>query len=193
MILLKLDVIRKRKGKFVKVGEVVTEAPVFINTSASYNGHMLFVEIAGVLSARKAVWAHLMKRRQATSSDAPDVTEITVDTGADWERLQLAAKTKYKTVELEDRIFVMHPAFAKGERKYFLGGTYDKPSPFFAEALRINSTIPFMPYHVEKLWQIAIETKAITSLSAYGSEMAWQVNDMDEAIIPKLKEVVSNG
>ena len=189
-IQLTMEVLRKRKNGPVKVGEVEAWAPTLV-FDGQWNSALMFIEIAGVPSARNAMWAHLMRRRPATSSDAPDPTSIRYWINGDEERINLAAKTKYQTVNIEDRIIVMHPDFKKDRRVCFVGGSIDEPSPFFAEALRMNSNIPFMPEHIPALWKIAIEERAITAMNSYGGLFAWQVSgQMHDSIVPRLKEVV---
>lgn len=195
MINLTMEVVRKKAGKKAVVGEVSAIAQNLVVSGNGYGGYLLLIEIKSeAVSARKAMWAHLMRRRVATSSDAPDRTNITWSSGEKSETLSLAAKTKYTTVELDDSIIVMHPNFKKESRRYILGGDMDTPSMFFAESLRINSNIPFMEKHVPKLWQIAIEEGAVTSTQNYGKLTVWKVEEnIHNMIVPRLKEVVSDG
>lgn len=191
MIKLEMQVVRKRKNKPSLVGIVEAWAPSLVVNNA-WSPTMYFMEIAGVQSARTAIFASLMKSRQQTSSDSPDPTNISFYVGGEKKDLYLAAKTKYVSVtDIPERIIVMHPDFKKDSRRCFIGGTFTTPSPMFSEALRINSTIPFTEAMVEKLWRIAIEEEAIEAMNCYGPHKAWVVDpDLNDLIAGRIKEAL---
>lgn len=136
--------------------------------ASSYRTVIAFIEFGGSLTATRAVWAHLMRHRIATSSDSPDPTSIQILVEGSWDTLYQVAKERYISQQIGENIVVMRKTFSKDTRSTFIGGTLTEPSPYFLSAFRQRFTdIPVLPEWKQELWDAGIKGHLIVPMKSY--------------------------
>jgi hypothetical protein len=170
-----------------KKGERVVahfEAEV-LNVAFSESDVVAFIELGGALTAVRAMWAHLMRARVASSSDRPDDTNITIQmTDDDGRHIKQAAKERYVASMIGENIVVMRKGFKKEMREYFVGGDLVTPSPYFMSSFRIQYTkIPVIPEWEKSLWDNGIKANLICPMDSWSSNglSFWSMNSSNRA------------
>lgn len=183
---------RRKQGKVVQVIECEALNVVFTDYQT-----LGLIELVGAETAVRAVWAHLMRARPATSSDFPDSTDVQVFYNGKMKNVMLAAKERYIRKVFGESTIICRKGFEPNIRDYFVGGNIENPSPYFLEAFRLTQTdMPVLPEWSEILWQKGIESNAVQALSSSSEngQNFWKLNDQtDNTWRDIIKEVVLNG
>lgn len=111
-------------------------------------------------------------------------TQEALDLG-DLEKIEPAEEPE-EIVELKERKehhqTIYNTSMDKGVRRYFVGGDYDNPSPYFAEALGLfYNEIPFRKIDLPYYWKSFIDDGIVSKLESFSTFefFAWELHSGD--------------
>lgn len=140
----------------------------------TYSSPFLLMEMAGPITAVRAAWAHLVKRREGNDTVATDI-KVQLNTGGVF--LRVTPGNKIYSAPQNGNLVLYTQGFGPRERKYFLGGDMETPSDYFLDAFRINvSTLPILREWANELWKRGLNKGLLMPLKTYGHFYnAWEI------------------
>lgn len=170
---MKLTLQTKIKGK-----EIYVECPVaaLMKNSIGYRNPVTFLELVGPMSANRAIWSHMVKRRDG---DGEQMTDIHFHANSGSQQLHVDMNTKYVVIDEPGYPYIiMDKHFGKRSRRFFTGGDEDRVSPYFGDAVKINlPTVPILQEWLPRLWVIAINESLVTQQEVFGTDIrAWSLS-----------------
>ena len=150
------------------------DALTYIENTGSYRSVVKLIELVGSKTATRAVWANIVKHREGNYTTN---TDVRIKLPGLNRNFAVEPDTKFISRRIGDSFVVFDKGFTQEERRYFMGGTIDVPSPHFVDALRTQvDYIPILAEWAQYLWANGIDDGLIKPLSVYGSPiMAWEI------------------
>lgn len=156
----------------LKTSKTDVSSPVLVYVTS--NKRLILMEMQGPVEAMRAIWAHIVKNRQATTSHDPTVP---TDVNIDGKKIMVDPKDRYRQVSEAGHLFIIHSGFLQTERKFIMGGTDTEPSPYFFQFLqRQVPSLPFLEEWIPQLWRLGVANELILPCKTQGtSQMFWEV------------------
>lgn len=132
---------------------------------------LVFMELVGVPTETRAVWAHLLQGRSERSL---------VDTNAVFQiagvrtTVRINPTTKYFSYQTRSRLLLMHEEMTKQNMRYMLGGTETEPSPWFQTVLSHHLPYPFLLGWLPQLWLYGVSDNLIQPADSWGPQRVWK-------------------
>lgn len=164
---------------------------VYLSTR-QYKETIACIEFAGSATAIRACWSNIVEGRRGDVED----TGIVVEVAGEKKTLAVTRESKFTRKNVsQNQLIVINKDFQAAKRTMIFGGTYEEPSPYFSDMVRINLIqIPFKPEWIPQMWRSAIEQSLVKPMLHYGEgPNAWDfsTNDRDpEAHIEKWKTII---
>ena len=119
---------------------------------------LLLLELTGVDTQNRAVWANIVKHRPERTLT---LTDAIFQMGQKVEPIGVIPTTKYHKVERPGRVLLLHDGLTRFQMNFLLGGSHDQPSPWFAAALQATVPLPVLDHWITPLWKAAIAEKLL--------------------------------
>lgn len=167
-----------------KAGRLRFVAPAgdFIQTN---HGHLKLLTLGGSDTAKRACWAHIVKRR---SERTITTTNLIIKEGGLSSAVCVNPTDRYKSAVWKGWLIVVHEGFLPQNSKYLVGGTETEPSPYFDLALRQVRTIPYKPEWKPYIWRAAIASGLLNLQDGFSSVNVWEVRGREVRWELALKE-----
>lgn len=162
-----------------------------LNYAANYEDGLILLELAGVDTANRAIWSHIVKGRKERTLTA---TGATFYMGGVKETISIIPGVKYHKVEETGRLLLMHDNTTRFRYQYMFDGTDTDPSPWLLPVLQANLPLPILEHWVDPIWRNVVDDgKLIKPVEVYGPAKIWKFRQSEPEWANVITTFVKNG
>jgi hypothetical protein len=151
--------------------------PVASFAQCEENG-LILIELVGVAQANEAAWANIVKQRSERSVTD---TNLTFTVGSLEKAVRVTPlKGRYKrAVKIQDRVLIKHEGLSRFNQDWLIGGSLERPSPWFFQAAANKLLFPILPHWSNTLWKAGINERLVIACNNQYGVSVWEFKHQD--------------